>query len=431
MPFASFGSTIGNVWSTPITYEHVVDMWLTSGTLTEHAVGQQIIFDAFGAGGGGERATGDVGQHASGGGGGSARKTITSAVASYTITLGTAGSSGTGGTATSGGNTTVADAGGTVCQANGGGKGTAGNPTATAGPGGTGGVGDVTRNGGNGVAIASTSNAAGGGCAGSASAAALAVPGDPEGSPGYNSAQTAMLGAGGAVRNSAAAQSGGGGRVIATYRRPIVPGYPYVVGVTYGRDTANLTTRNITIPGTHQSGDRLLVVVAIDGDAALTSMTGYTELLDQAQGATTTMAVYVRDADGADPIAIASASEQSIWMAYRIRNAAPVSTWDLTSLAYTTAITNPPSHTHAGGVKPILWFVGTEFEGSTNNPNLTAFPSGYGQRLYIPFRSTAGAMPALATCMRRNTAATEDPGAFTHATRSGVTFTMAIPFQAL
>lgn len=408
--------------------EAVVDTFLTTTTQNTHVTGTSITWIVKGAGGGGD-GDNETGEGASGGGGESSTKTVANASSSYTFTPGTAGAAGLLGVGcTNGGDSTVTDAGGTVAVAKGGSKGVAGNPTGTAGAGGTGGTGDTLFAGGAGVT--GIGNLSGGGSGGSTSAGSTSTPGSIEGVPGHSATNAGMPSAGGGCRSTGTALAGGAGWAQCKFFRSVTNTYPRADAIILGRDTANTTSRTITKPGTFEANDRILIFGGVDGAQALSSMSGYTELCDIGSGSAAALLIYAINATDSESYALLTASELTVYAAFRIRNSDPVANWGITSQTTSTTNTNPPSHTHPGGSKPILWFTAVAYDGTTNiGLSTTPFPSGWdSQRIWIPHRSTGLTAPGIMIAAIKETNSAKDPGQFTHSTGfPGGVATMSIP----
>jgi hypothetical protein len=407
--------------------EMVLDTFLADWSLadTDYLIGHPATALIHGAGGGGD---GGVTNGATGGGGELRILAIAAmAAGGYSGTIGAKGVAGTAGTATAGTASTLTGPSGLLATANGGGGGNSVGPTG--GAGGTGGSGGTGRDGGAGSG--GTGNRAGGGTSGSSTAAVGATPGEPEGNPGMNGdSHFPGRGVGGAVRTGTplTGRDGGDGVTRLICMRAVVAlSRTYVASMGYGRDATNGTARNVAFGGTHVANDRGLVAAAQDGTAGGASMAGYTELLDA--GNTAIGLVYVRDLDnGPDPVSLATASEQVSWQAYRIRNAASVAAWTLTSAAVSSTTTpDPPSH-NQGSVVDGLWFVGCATDLGNTALGLSAWPAGYESRMALSGAANLNGAN-LATCSLPLLATqTQDPGTFTTALAgTGRVWTMCVP----
>lgn len=413
--------------SSAVVVETVVDQWEAAGTLTAHAAGRSITWRTWGSGGG---ADGDnnTGQSGTGGGAGCAVKSQATAEPSYTVTFGAPGVSGVLGVGTADGADCVVSGSisGELSRAKGGLKGVAGNPSGTGGAGGSGGTGDTTTNGGSGSA---TPNAAtGGSSGGSTTSASGATPGNPDGafSVGTNASSGSEfpgtggnIVAGGTLTNTAAP---GACKIIWIYEQAATSGYPYLDQMSQGRDTANATSRTIVVPGTHVADDRLLFVSAVNGPGGVTSMTGtgsdWVEFVDAANGGNH-CALFVAgiDSTGTEDTTLATNLRQTNWLCRRIKNAAPVSTWEVASAQVNSLTTiNLPSLTYSGGSKPILWVA--TFSALEGQAHVTAWPSGFEQRFQNPARDNS-ANGAVAVCYQKVTGASSPTGSFTVGAAAG------------
>lgn len=408
----------------------VIRTLMASATISSLAVGRPLTLISWGAGSGGDYDNG-TGSSAAGAGGACALTEITSGEASYDFVAGVGGAAGTLGTATSGTASSWSDSGGVVNQANGGTAGI-GGATPTASVGGTGGVGDTINNGGNGITGAAS--VAGGGAAGTSTAASNDDGGTPNGFRGVSGSGVAPPATGGPVDSTGPSGDGGAGfgQIFATQIADL--SYPFFdTEVTFFRDAANTTSRDLVRAGTHAAGDRLLVIAGVDGTSGSKAISGWTQLCDV--GTVATLAIYGIDSTGSESLTLTSTSEQgSFWM-FRIKNADPVANWSITAAAKSSGTnSDPPSHTHPAGSKPILWITAVGFDGAppTSNFNFPAglFPTGWDSLMTIWTNAYAGigAASGLLIAAKVSTTDTEDPPEFTHQmlTVGGIA-TMAIP----
>ena len=282
------------------------------------------------------------------------------------------------------------------------------------------GTGDVKFSGGTGAA--GTGNTTGGGGAGSAGNGAAGSGGAPDG--GW---QTTIAAAGRLIGNgggsSAAAQlAGARGEFRSTYQVAATAGFPRRGMHTLGRDAANGTTRNLSLPS--GSGGRLIVFVVSDGAATIT-MTNWTALAQVTEGTSQcAMRAFHFDASSADPVDLAiatSASEKVSWVCIRYFSAgAP--TWTTASGSSTNA--NAPSHQPADGNYTFVCAAG--WDNGTASA-LTSFPAQYGNRLTVPPNDIDGVL--LAVC-ERNVAiagAGENPAAFASTNEQWCAATLSVP----
>lgn len=306
--------------------------------------------------------------------------------------------------------TTVVVAKGGLSGTNGGAGGTAAAST-----------GDTKFSGGNGTAGAGS--VAGGGGAGEAAAGVLGIGGANTGGTSNANADGRMLGAAGGS-SAGSGRAGARGEFRATYYAPATVGFPRVDQETFGRDAANGTTRNITLPS--GSGGRLMCVVCSDGVPTI-SMSGWTQVGTQTNGAGSThaIAVFRRDSDGSDGsnIAIAtSATERVAWYVVRLQNAG--SGIELTGTALSSTNADCPNHTPSGGSAKYLWFAVVGWDAIALT--MSAFPANYGSGLTLHDDGSAqGVM--LITTRRYLEAASENPGAFTSSAQSWVGVTISVP----
>lgn len=216
----------------------------------------------------------------------------------------------------------------------------------------------------------------------------------------------ASPGTGGAVRSGAnayGAWSGIGKDVITA------PASPTQTAVG-----AASTTHNITMPATVNSGDLLIAIIAFNGNPTLSAVTGWTNIKDLNDGASTgRLAIYYKVADGTEDGATVNfgttGSVSCVANVYRIlageyEGAPQVSTGTGASS------TNP----NPDAVTPLQTGNFLAIAAVANNTAVcTAAPAGYSG---LSTQATSGADEALSTAYRLVNSNTEDPGTFTNAT---------------
>ncbi len=377
-------------WTSPALF------WSPAGVLNEATV------ECWGAGGGG---TTNVG----GGGGGAYCTTPNvslSVSTGYTVTVGTSAVNADGGSTTFNSTTVVAVGG--LSGTNGGTGGAAASCTGTtAYSGGNGGVGTGTQS--------------GGGSAGDSAAGGTATPGATNG--GYAQAGGGSRTPGGGGRSqTGAGTTGQAGQSRVTYQVPVVPGFAYTTGRSWGRDTADATSRNITLPP--GSGGLLVLIVAAD-DSPTISATGWTALTPVSDGSSSTTGAFLyRTATGSDPVALATSGSESLsWVCLRILGptGGVPGTPEWTTASNTTGNADPPSHTPSGGSNNYLWLA---VAGLDLGNNVTALPASFGNALSEPAFSTSAAH--IIVCERKVAGSVLDPASFTSGSGNWVAGTVSI-----
>jgi hypothetical protein len=197
----------------------------------------------------------------------------------------------------------------------------------------------------------------------------------------------------------------------------------------------NATSWTPTLP-THAAGDYLMVVVTIDGTgtAPTTATSGWTRLISTDEGTNVTQAVFYYGSAGTMTAApngavpaptITQGSQMDSAVAFAM-NAISAPTIEAAGASATGTNGNPPSLTLAGGKKPALWIATVGIDGIINVP--TASPPGYSTLTTVTGGVTGGTITASAEW--RGNIATENPGAFQHATEQRVQHTIAVSVPA-
>lgn len=354
----------------------------------------------WGGGGGGTAATG------SGGSGAYAELTAYaySANEAFTLSVGAGGASG-GGT---GGDTTFQS---TACVAKGA-VGATGGLSASS-------VGDVVRAGLNGSA--GGANTTGAPSHGADTAASGGAAGEWNGAIsniGTTTGASRAPGTGGGS-TSGAARAGGAGMGMLEYTEPSGGVYPDLVGYEVTRSVG--TSHPAAVPA-GDVGDLLVTLVGSDGNATITCGSD-DSICTSTSGTTITGNAFERVAAGGDTITVTtSASEEVIIIVLRFRHAgAPTGT----ATNATGANADPPTHTPVAGSAPYRWLTVAIVNSGTADGVITARPTNYDKSIYIPTRIVAGGL-AMCVAWRDNTAASENPGAWTSA-GDNVTMTISVP----
>lgn len=361
-----------------VTKHYVADWSLAD---TEYAPHRPIMFVTWGAGGGG---AGGSAQGGSGAGGAIQPHYVASALpGGYSGTAGAGGATATDATAATGGDSTVSDTGGVIARA-------VGGPGGTGGVTGIGGVGTTTGCVGNGTAQAGgngnggAGGQIGGGTSGTTSAASGSTPGAPEGAVKLGTGAGQFGCGGGCTSGGGTPAAGGGGCFLVTYQRAVVAAVrPRILGIRYGRTTANVTTFDVELPDgsdaldvdSPQAGDVYVCVVAQDGTDTSGAMTGWIKVAGG--GGNSQTMIFALDYAGSDPVAVTTASERSSWHTYLIRGCSGAADITATVGAVSGQDPDPPSHDH-GSVVDALWFTALgSIQGNGAQPQMVAYPAGW------------------------------------------------------
>lgn len=208
--------------------------------------------------------------------------------------------------------------------------------------------------------------------------------------------------------------------------------------VDAGRAATNVSTAatpwTITLPASVAAGD-LLICFIRGSTNTISSFTGWTQLaIDSSDASDDQTAIYYRWSDGADPVSLAwVANTKGAAITWRITGAANPATQapevSAVAVGTTTANTcNPNAVTPTGGSKDYLFLAmggedqetGAFTAAPTNYINLQAANSGTG--------GLATTNVLMGGASRQLTAASDDPGAFTHAAAGNgwTAFTVAV-----
>lgn len=403
--------TLGRLELRVDTYVNVSTNWTSPNERFFHTDGTENAVDVYGvgSGAGGTTATGG------GGGGASSRLKDTGLALNTAYALvAPAGGAVTANGADATWRSTVLVAKGGLNAAGGGLGGTAAAST-----------GDTKFSGGN--AVLGAGSVAGGGGAGDTSSASGLFPGAVLGGRAGSSgaSNSAALGAGGG--SSAAAQVvGRRGEIRVSYFVIQTDARPVCFSRAFGRDTADGTTRNVTLPvGT---GGRLLVLAVSDGASVSIGMGGdWTSVATATDAAQVSIAAFEQVATGAETVALTTgASQQVDWCVQRWHNAGPFEA----SAGATGASVSPDSASltfAAAGKHQVISFIGTDSDAFLD---LTAIPAGFGRFEWVPPYQTTGVMLAWSSLFVDG--ASSNPGAYTLAfTEQWAALTLATPFLAL
>jgi hypothetical protein len=182
------------------------------------------------------------------------------------------------------------------------------------------------------------------------------------------------------------------------------------------------TTHNITLPGTVDANDLLILEVFITGTSTITS-TGFTEIGTDTNGDRLAILAKkaVGDEDGATQNVQTSASAYMIVHQYQI----DAGTWsetlaevEATFATGTSATPDPPNHTPTGGSADYLWIA----SGAKSSGTVTSAPTNYTNLINGASGDNMG------TARRGLTASSENPGTFGGSTSDTyIAATLSIP----
>lgn len=184
----------------------------------------------------------------------------------------------------------------------------------------------------------------------------------------------------------------------------------------------NTTAHNVLMPATVADGDLLITVFANDGNATVTTPSGWTQLWSTANGTDLRISGYAKRAAGTEGGTtvdfVTSATEAAGAYVYKIAAGVWNDTGTIadgvksaTAATGSSTTPDPPSFTSGWGSVSTLWFATYVSNGSTYINNI---PTDYGNDTFITdtIQSAANTV-GIGSARRLLTAATEDPATFT------------------
>lgn len=208
--------------------------------------------------------------------------------------------------------------------------------------------------------------------------------------------------------------------------KPVYAAVAFVASTT-SEVTSDLTSHPITLP-TATTGNLITVFFASDGGPTITINTSasgnnWSLTAQRDQGGTITGVIAYKVAEGSDALTLTTSNAQRT-SAVSIEWSGASGTLDASSsegAGGSTADSDPPSHTPAGGSKEYMWVA---FRAGDGTIVASAQPTGYSTLISQSHSFGAGASTDVAYLLK--TASVEDPGAFTSAAEQWVAFTAAI-----
>jgi hypothetical protein len=206
---------------------------------------------------------------------------------------------------------------------------------------------------------------------------------------------------------------------------------PVVASVTetaFGSDTTN---HNVTMPGTVNEGDLLIVLFTNEGSATVTTPDGWTTLASNAANAAVRLSVCYKTAAGTEAGTVVdfvtSAAEQAAAQVYRITDWHGTTPPEISTAATgTSTAPNPASLNPAGwDVASTLW-IAVAGQDRGDQSGTTAYPASYADGTSTLSSFTTGSC-RIYSASRVLAAASENPGAFTIPVwEEWVAFTIAV-----
>lgn len=195
------------------------------------------------------------------------------------------------------------------------------------------------------------------------------------------------------------------------------------------------TAHNVTMPNVVDAGDLLLVLFTNDGNAAVTTPSGWTAIGTQTRSNNSVRgSVYAKVAGGSEDgtnvdFSTGVTSEEAAAQVYRIKAGdwyGAISGVEAASVdpGATTTTPNPPALNPGGwGTENTLWIA---YAAGSSYTAMTSYPANYASGTHNLSNTGTGGASA-SSAWRENAVASEDPGTFTMSTNSdGVSFTIAV-----
>jgi len=203
--------------------------------------------------------------------------------------------------------------------------------------------------------------------------------------------------------------------------------YPVVQSRTKSHNTSDTTSHSISLPGSIQVGELLLVVFAVDAAPTITIDTGvsgsnWNLITPVSQSTNVTGAILWKIAEGSDVLTLTTSSaQQSSWISMRISGTATSSPVSVASVTSNSTNINPPGLTPPAGQLSYLWLATFHGDAGTNHPSVAmASYSNF-------FKEVGGVSGAtVATAERLLNASTEDPNNWVNGLVFSVAFTVSI-----
>jgi hypothetical protein len=217
---------------------------------------------------------------------------------------------------------------------------------------------------------------------------------------------------------------------VRTLGDPGVVDAPFVVATGVLADAADGTAHAVPLPtptGGILAGDLLIAVSGMDGNQTFTWPTGWTELKDEAGNGSAVRAgcAWYRAVGGESGTVTVTTggSEGGGTRILCIRGAHPTTAPEVsTGVSGSGANANPDSLNPAGwGTENTLWIAAMVNDG---NVAVTAGPTNYYEFGNTRWANASGA--GVATAYRVTTAASDDPGAFTHSAEDTRAWTIGV-----
>lgn len=197
---------------------------------------------------------------------------------------------------------------------------------------------------------------------------------------------------------------------------PYTAAAPTVSSATPTQFATSVTSMAVNLPGSIASGDLLLAFVEVRNAGTWTPPSNWFEIGTQAGGGSVgKLTVFYKIADGSEGATAtwtASAGTSAIWQTRKVTNWHGTTPPEIsTGTSGDASAANPGSLAPSWGSADTLW-IAVAGHAAASTAAWSAGPGGYGDFLNSG-ASSGGSAISVATAYLANTAASEDPGAFT------------------
>lgn len=200
--------------------------------------------------------------------------------------------------------------------------------------------------------------------------------------------------------------------------------FPQVTrGTAYNSAGSSLTAHPIPVPASVASGDLLVIMASVDGNAGTVSMTGFTELLSDPHSSSVRLWIGYKIAVGSESgtITLTTPSEQCTAQMWKITSWHGTTPPEVTSAEGTSANPDPPSLSPSWGSADTLWIAGLSMNGGPGTVSVYSLPDNQ-----VVENSGGSGSSGHAFCSDELAQATLDPGTFTCTSQAWLAFTLAV-----
>lgn len=187
--------------------------------------------------------------------------------------------------------------------------------------------------------------------------------------------------------------------------------FPVVATSSFSAEVTNTTSHDVIIPTGTASGDRLVAVIAIDGNVTTSGFpSGWSQLATVNSGGGSSHEIWEKIADGgeSDFQYTTSGSETTCNKCLRITGAHASTASETTITSATSTNPDPPSLTPSWGAEDTLWIASYAIDGTNT---ATGYPTNYNDNQDTQASGDSSCSFGVAT--RELNATSDNPGTFT------------------